>query len=212
MRNLALSVFMSRIEELPNKNKCIIVLDDPVVSFDDNRINATCRELKKICPDFRQIIITTHYKSLIKEFVDCNMPTRYVQLEVSSDSTIMQDYDTSSISLSVHEQMCERLCLFIDGANDYEVANHLRPFMEEHLHVRFQKQIKDNSLENMALGELIDELNKLKIIGDKAKISIHGFREDFNPEHHRIFDSTNVIQARIDCKQLMDLLYGGLSI
>lgn len=209
-RNLALSVFMSKIEKLDKKNEKIIVLDDPVVSFDDNRISLTCRELKKIASDFAQIVITTHYRSLIKECVDCSMNAQYLEINSVSKQSHIEVLDPSNSVISAHERDCDRICSFIDGEKDYGVLGILRPFMEQHLHVRFQQQISTNNLRSLKLGELIDELHTRNLMDDSSKTDLHSFRESLNPDYHKAVDDENIEDTRLEARDLLQLLYSNM--
>lgn len=209
-RNLALSVFMSRAEKLDKREDKILVFDDPVVSFDDNRIQLTCRQLKAIAKDFKQIIITTHYVSLVRETIDCSMPAQYVEIESINKKSSLKVLDASKFTLSPHERDCDRICLFIDGSNDYGILAMLRPFMEQHLRVRFQRQIAANKLESLQLGDLITTLKDLRLISANAGTQLHAFRESLNPDHHKAIDDENIEQARLEARDLLTLLYGEL--
>ena len=209
-RNLALSVFMSRAEKLDKKSEKILVLDDPVVSFDDNRIRLTCRELKAISSDFAQIIITTHYISLIKESIDCSMPAQYIEIESVGKKSSMKVLDAAKLTLSPHERDCDKICLFIDGSNDYGVFSNLRPFMEQHLRIRFQQQITNSNFGGLKLGELITKLKDEGLISDNAATRLHGFRESLNPDHHAAIDDENIEEARLEARDLLSLLYSDL--
>ena len=63
-RALALSIFWAKIESMDDQQKqnSILVLDDPVTSFDDGRIDRTIRLMESSRPMFRQIIILSHYQ------------------------------------------------------------------------------------------------------------------------------------------------------
>jgi wobble nucleotide-excising tRNase len=209
-RNLALSVFMSRAEKLDKKSEKILVLDDPVVSFDDNRIPLTCRELKIASNDFAQMIITTHYISLIKESIDCSMPAQYIEIESINKKSSMKVLDAAKLTLPPHERDCDRICLFIDGSNDYGVFSNLRPFMEQHLRIRYQQQITNGGYDELKLGELITKLKDEGLISEGASVQLHGFRESLNPDHHAAIGDENIEEARLEAKDLLNLLYSDL--
>ena len=208
-RNLALSIFFSKIEKLENKKSKIIVLDDPVVSFDDNRRKKTCRELKIIAQDFRQVIVTTHYGSLVRHFIDENLDAQYIKIESENNNSLLKNLDAIKFSISPHEKECEKICLFIDG-EDGTGERDLRPFMEEHLHIRFQRQLAAKSTDRLGLEALITELFSQKLISEDNKRRLDAFRESFNPGHHRTSDDENIQEARNDARELLDLLYGEL--
>ncbi|MGF2373682.1 AAA family ATPase, partial [Bacillus inaquosorum] len=65
-RALALCIFLAKVMSLTpeNKVKAILVLDDPVTSFDNERIALILNKLDEIQRTIKQIIITTHYKGM----------------------------------------------------------------------------------------------------------------------------------------------------
>ena len=71
-RALALSIFWAKIELLDEQQKqnAILVLDDPVTSFDDGRIDRTIRLMEANRPAFRQIIVLSHYPRYLKSFFE----------------------------------------------------------------------------------------------------------------------------------------------
>jgi wobble nucleotide-excising tRNase len=210
-RNLALSVFMSKAEGLACKDEIILVFDDPVVSFDDNRIELTCRQLKLLAVDFRQVIVTTHYRTLIEKSIGCAMPAKYVQIKDKDDSSYLAQFDEKEFSQSSHERTCDRIYEFIDGGANYEIFMNLRPFMEEHLKMRFQRQISQSGKKNMGLAQLIEELRDNKEISDNNAKELDVLRESLNPDHHATITDENAASARLEARDLMELLYGNLN-
>lgn len=209
-RNLALAIFLSKAEKLPNKDEYVLVFDDPVVSFDDNRISKTCRQIKILAPDFRQIIVTTHYASLVKHFVEVNMDSAYVAIELESNQSVLKELDPIKFASNAHIRAAEKLLLFVEGSSS-DPTRDLRPFMEEHLRIRFQQQIASiDDLEN-GLANLINALDTAGHIGSSSKANLHAFRETFNPDMHRSGDETNIEEVRADTRELLNLLYGDMS-
>jgi len=82
-RALALSIFWAKIELLDEQQKqnAILVLDDPVTSFDDGRIDRTIRLMEENRPAFRQIIVLSHYPRYLKSFFErASLNTSGIQL------------------------------------------------------------------------------------------------------------------------------------
>ena len=67
-RALALSIFWAKIDTLSDTEKInsILILDDPVTSFDEGRIDRTIRLIEAARPSFRQTIILSHYPNYFK--------------------------------------------------------------------------------------------------------------------------------------------------
>ncbi len=209
-RNLALAIFLSKAENLSNKQEYVLVFDDPVVSFDDNRRKKTCRVIKALAGDFRQIVVTTHYTSLVKHFVEENVPASYVEIKYEASQSCLKALDTQSFVLSPHQRECEKIVEFTEGGTPLSEKD-LRPFMEEHLRQRFQPQLIAAGIGRMGLEDLINELSNSNLIGKDTKVALHGFRESYNPEHHRSGEPENIEEQRNDARELMGLLYGPMS-
>ena len=117
-RSLALAVFFARAEQRDKANT-ILLLDDPIVSFDDNRIANTCNELKRISTDFEQIIVLTHYKPFIKQLLQIKADALYAKLERHPDTFGLAPFETSDFLLSDHEKEYKKIASFAyGGSND----------------------------------------------------------------------------------------------
>jgi wobble nucleotide-excising tRNase len=70
-RALALCIFLAKVMSLPaeEKAKAILVLDDPVTSFDNERIALILNKLDELQRTIKQLIITTHYKGMAAKAV-----------------------------------------------------------------------------------------------------------------------------------------------
>lgn len=59
----------------------ILVLDDPVTSFDDGRIDRTIRLVEASRKAFRQVIVLSHYPKYLKSFFErARLNTSGIQL------------------------------------------------------------------------------------------------------------------------------------
>lgn len=206
-RNLAFSVFMARAEKMTKKDEIILVMDDPVVSFDDNRIEKTCREIKLISGQYRQIIILTHYNYLLHGMLKNQTNACFVDIKSLSTGSSLAVKDISNITHTAHEKACDRICTFIEGGNDPEIMSVLRPFIEEHLKLVFQKQIRDNGWESAKLSELIDNIHAANLIIDDTKDRLHALRVSLNSGHHNTDTEENIESIRHDAKDVISLLY-----
>ena len=206
-RNLAFSVFMARAEKMMKKDEIILVMDDPVVSFDDNRIDKTCREIKLISDQYRQIIILTHYKYLLHGMLKNQADACFVDIKPLPNGSSLAVKDISNITLTAHEKACDRICAFIEGSNDPEIMLVLRPFIEEHLKLVFQKQIRDNGWEGLMLSELIDNIHGVNLIIDDTKERLHALRVSLNNGHHNTDNEENIESIRHDARDVINILY-----
>ncbi|GHU07077.1 hypothetical protein FACS1894151_00870 [Spirochaetia bacterium] len=209
-RNLAFSIFLTSAE-YEQKSNTILILDDPVVSFDDNRIQMTCRVISEIFNDFEQIIILTHYMNLILGLVNLNVKAKYLQINNNENGAKLNSFDISDIILSDHEKVLIQIHKFIDRIeSDTSIFLKFRPFMEQHLKIIYQEQMLGMDVSSLQLSGLIDKLADNNLISPNNKNKLHRFRESLNPEHHVDKSLQNIESMRQEAKELIDLLYGDL--
>jgi hypothetical protein len=138
------------------------------------------------------------------------MPAQYIEIESIGKRSSMKVLDAAKLTMSPHERDCDKFCLFIDGSNDYGIFSSLRPFMEQHLRIRFQQQVTNGNYDGLKLGELITKLKEEGLISDNASTQLHGFRKSLNPDHHAAIGDENIEEARLEARDLLNLLYGDL--
>jgi len=210
-RSLALAIFMCKIKNLDQKEKMVIVLDDPVVSFDDNRVDQTVQLVKELSPDFAQIILLTHYKRLIDSLYAQNTDTYYLQIKNTTSGSVIATLDARNFTLSPHEKTFEDIMLLISGDDSVDVRRALRPFMEEHVKILFAKQIMDGKIpDNLALNELIDKLQIAGCYDEDTKRKLHIIRENYNPDYHTEMYDPNPSATRVEASNLVKILYEDL--
>lgn len=208
-RSLALAIFVVRIRRFADHEKRIVVLDDPVVSFDDNRIKQSGILVKELSGEFCHVILITHYSSLVRELVDTQADATYLRITPKADTHVLERAAAEDFVFEPHKSQLEEFCKVMEagGAKTYQ---ELRTFMEDHLKLRFQLQIRNMSLDTSKLSHLIDALGDNNVISQDSKNRLHGQREMLNPDSHRQGSTQNDEEWRTDAINLLDLLYGNL--
>ena len=189
-RALALSVFWSKVQILldQEKKQTILVLDDPVTSFDDGRIDRTIRLLEKERPKFRQMIILSHYTRYLKAFFDRSSTnitgTQLIKIEQDTIGSQLRSCTPTDFIESPHERMYRHIDGFIGRRHMDDISRDLRVFLETEVRSRFLHQIRANSMESLQFGELLDNLLRLGAVTPAQRAEIEQFRLSLNPEHH----------------------------
>lgn len=210
-RSLALAIFFCKTNSLPDKDKVILVLDDPVVSFDDNRINESVRLIKEYAAGYAQIIVLTHYTSLVERLHLHNADCKFLEIKQTTSGSELAIQDVENFVLTPHEKTFKEISEFIAGDDSIDVRRALRPFMEEHIKLLFAQQVAANGLGgHTQLNALIDGLHTANCYDDAIKAKLHGFRESLNPDHHASPRDDNPAGTRVDAQNLFDLLYNDL--
>ena len=129
-RALALSIFWAKIELLEEevKSKMIIILDDPVTSFDDNRTRNFIDYIKEKCNKVSQIIILVHYSKFLHDYYIFTQNKPKI-LELQPQWTI-REFDFEEFIKSDYMKMYDQIKKFISWWDKIEYW-YLRSFIEK---------------------------------------------------------------------------------
>lgn len=209
-RALAMSIFWAKIALKENEllAKTIIVLDDPVTSFDDNRVSYSVKLVDEALIKVKQAIILTHYPNLIKRFCEVCKNISYVFLKIDKNATssYLQICEDNEFILNEHQKAFLNIYDFVNRKSSNDIRKDLRPFMEEHIRIVFIKAINEYNMSKYMLKELINGLTQNGIIEEQVGRTLHKFRTELNPEEH-VFTTRNIEDVRVDASNLLDFLY-----
>lgn len=212
-RALAISVFWSKIDFLSHeqKQKAIIVLDDPVTSFDDNRIIKSITQIKNTLGSVRQIIILTHYSHFIRNFLERGMNDEitmaFIQIHQNNTTSILERIDSKQFIENSYERVFSKIMAYINREITDDIRSELRPFLESqylpHFYIGKLKQFRLNGTPLETLSEKIDAIFA---DNEPIKTKFHEFRTTLNPDSH-LFTSSNEEDVRSFASEMMGYLY-----
>ena len=211
-RALALAVFWSKIElkSQEDKEKTILVLDDPITSFDENRIMQSIILFKETLNNVRQIIILTHYLHFIKNFCERSMnddfTPAFLKICKNTSTAYLKRVDKKEFTISKYEEIHTKINSYIERSHNNCIKSDLRPFLESQFipifFVNELKTAKNNGLPLTSLSEQIDAI----FTDEEVKRKFHSFRTALNSDSH-IFTSSNEEDVRNFAREMMDYLY-----
>jgi wobble nucleotide-excising tRNase len=211
-RALALAVFWSKIELKPQeeKGKTVIVLDDPITSFDENRITQSIGLFKETLNEVRQIIILTHYPHFIKNFCERSMnddfTPAFLNICKNENSSYLERVDKKEFTISKYEEVFTRINTYIERVHNNSIKSDLRPFLEsQFIPIFFVNELKIAESNGLPLGSLSDQIDAI-FTDEEVKIKFHFFRTSLNPDSH-IFTSSNNEDVRNFAREMMNYLY-----
>ena len=210
-RALALSIFWARIHNFEDveKQSKIIVLDDPVTSFDDNRIIKNNDVIWQLNDKVDQIILLTHYPTFIREFYKrCHLSNNCAFLEIKQnhETSYLEKFDVDLFCSSEMERQFYAITDFINRKSAQDIRQKLRPYLENHLNVLFFKCLSENNLLSQTLERKIDGLCQCNIVSSSLKERLHRCRRETNPDAH-VFTTSNEEDIRSFAKEMLDFLY-----
>lgn len=189
-RALALAVFWAQLQSLPEPTLAeqVVVLDDPLTSFDDHRVTAVHSELAATVDKVRQIVVLSHYRHDIEMFFETFRDHPDAQLLVlvagGEEGTRIEAGDPREFLLTEHQKAHERMTAFADGHTNDHSSGDLRIFFEAELDSRFAAQIAQHKLAALQLGKKIEKLSEHGIISGDIRDQCHTWRRVLNPYHH----------------------------
>ena len=209
-RALSLAIFWAKInlKEQSEKEKAIIILDDPMTSFDDNRVTNSINLLKETINQVSQIVVLTHYPHFIKRFCeitkDAQITTKYLEIKQDNTTSSLILSDRNTFTMSDYERVFKKIYGFINRLHSESIKTDLRPFLENlYLPTVFAKQIRDNSVDCSSLERMIDGIFSGN---EDVKSKLHEFRHSLNPDSHS-FTSNNDEDVRNLAIEMMDYLF-----
>jgi wobble nucleotide-excising tRNase len=184
-RSLALAIFLAKTKQIDEKDKIILVLDDPVVSFDDNRIKITADIVLELSREFGQIIMLSHYGSFISRLAGVKISdATYFNITKDSKTCSFEPYDVKKLTMSKMERAFEKIWGYIKREHTDDITQDCRVFLENYLTSRFKKDIKEKGILYSNLRELITELKENSVINEQTYNKLEDYRKGTNPEHH----------------------------
>lgn len=190
-RALGFSIFLTEVDRMDksDKEKTIVILDDPVTSFDTNRSSKTCQSILKFVREFDQIIILTHSGNFYLEIYDLLKKDNsdLVAYEILRKETTndIQILEKPKARFNAHTKELENIERFIQAKDINQtstVRRALRPFLQSELEWRYSKQL--NNLTINGLGELVDIIYNKQLINEDLKNEILDVVKILNSDHH----------------------------
>ncbi len=160
-RALAFSIFWAQLI-LSGKESTMVVLDDPIVSFDDNRITKT---INLLAEDFRknnrQYVIMTHYPHLIQRYYDIvkKHDTKYFLIEKNKYTSYLKDVDREQFGFGDYQKSFLRIYRYINMEHNEDIKKELRVFVESmYLPMMFAEQFEKHNLYDRSLSVIVATL------------------------------------------------------
>ena len=217
-RALAFSIFLARIKKKSEDDlkNSIIILDDPVISYDENRISQTFIQIKSLAISCRQLIILAHhsrflldtYKKL-KDITEINI--NFLEIKREKKGSIFDICNDPETKLDPYAQEIEKVQRFITGdpsVNATDVRRSLRPILQKELEWRYRRALKKISYNG--LGELVKRLKENQVMNEDLAREIYSFNDVLRDDHHDV-DQSQVEDTRSLAQCILDFIYQKLN-
>lgn len=163
-RTLAFAFFIASTEADPNLANKIIVIDDPMCSFDLNRRQQTRIVLKRLHDNCDQLIVLVHDIHFMRSIRDEILRTAHpndvkciklksIRNRFTDFSSINVDQECESAYFKCHRILGEYMAG--SATSSMDVARSIRPMLEGYLHRRFPGLIGSGIL----FGDIVNLIN-----------------------------------------------------
>ena len=167
-RALAFSIFLAKLKKKSEDDlkNTIVILDDPVISYDDNRISQTFLEVKKLAICCRQVIIFAHHSRFLLDTYENlkNLPSKnidFLEIKRQGEGSVFTTCDDPATTLDPYAKQIEKVQRFLDGdsrVDATDVRRSLRIILQKELEWRYRTVLKGVSYNG--LGELMDKIKE----------------------------------------------------
>lgn len=212
-RALALCIFLAKVISLSEdeKSKAILVLDDPVTSFDNERITLILNKIDELQREVKQLIVTTHYKGMASKAVrKFRRIVKSVRLTNTANGIDISVVDNDSMTASDHDVAFDRIKAFAERATNNNIITELRPFFEEEIRSRYKRQLAEFGVSKEDLSVCINTLNGNGVLSDTLAARLNALRDSLNIPMHEIGQDA-VENTRSIANQILDVVYNELT-
>ncbi|MFV8868972.1 AAA family ATPase [Serratia fonticola] len=212
-RALALCIFLAKIISLTpeERGKAILVMDDPVTSFDNERITLILNKLDELQRTVKQLIITTHYKGMasraVKKFRRCAKSVRLVH---GVDTCSIEEVDVDDMMATEHDIAFDRIKAFVNRENNIDILTTLRPFFEEEIRHRYKKQLGELGCKKADLSVCTSTLRDNGFMTLQLEARLSAIRDTLNTPMHQIGGDA-IENTRAIASDILDVVYNGLN-
>jgi len=187
---LALAFFFASLENEPNINNSIIVLDDPISSLDDGRTTTTIQKIRNLVSSSKQVIVLCHLKAFLCDIWEHLDKYNTTALRLSRGLNNTSDIVTWDVSSDAFTEYDKRHKILRDydeedtGDKRY-VAQCLRLVMEKYLRITFPAHCTPGTL----LGNFQNQIENLlengqRIMSDVDLRELRDITEYANKFYH----------------------------
>ena len=154
---LALAFFFASLELDPDRQRKVVIVDDPISSLDEHRSLATIQEIRRLAENVEQLIVLSHSKSFLCDLwegADTVLRSAIKIVRANSGSTLA-DWDVRQDCITEHDRRHEIVRAYIQnsmGADERAVAVALRPILESFLRVSYPEWFPPGALLGPFIG------------------------------------------------------------
>ena len=154
---LALAFFFASLENDPNRDQKIVVIDDPMTSLDEHRSLTTIQEIRRLADDVGQLIVLSHSKAFLCTLWQSGNQQGRSSIKVArhNPGSTLADWDVNQDCITEHDKRHQLVREYIatgNAADDGAVAVALRPILEVFARVAYPEHFPPGFLLGPFIG------------------------------------------------------------
>jgi len=211
---LAFAFFVAALEKIPDLDKQIVTLDDPLSSLDQTRREATARILLDLSPKLNQLCVLTHKKDFLYMLFD-KIPDNTV-LQVRSDKkngSSLAPLDVEDDRKSECAHMLEDLQRYLNedfGPTPDTMQGNIRKVFEIVLKTKYHLALAAVVKEKKGLAKLLETLFNAGLLDSALKPRLFDLCSVTNGPHHG--DIVDTPSMKLTRDEVVPLINEALSL
>jgi wobble nucleotide-excising tRNase len=185
---LAFAFFIAALEKLPDLDKQIVVLDDPLSSLDETRREATARILLDLSPKVNQLCVFTHKRDFL--FMLCDKLPSHTVLQIRSDKkngSRLEQFDIEEDRKGEHAKMIDEMQRYINedfGPTPDMMQGNIRKIFEIVLKTKYYRTLVAHIKEKQGFSKLLKSLFDAGLLPLGIKTKLFDLCNLTNDVHH----------------------------
>lgn len=207
-RALALSIFLAKID-IEEKQNTILIMDDPITSFDQDRMRCfhlLLTRLRGRC--FCQIILLMHYENYFRMLSKRTDEKMLIKITRQKDNHIFEEVpENDELLMDGYEKTLDKIIRFINADNNDISENDVRIFLDNYLRRYYAYEShKDSSLKGGTLHNFVVNLKTKRFISESAANDLTEMISLLNDTSHTFNDYT-IEEKRSFVNSVYELLH-----
>ena len=209
-RVLALSVYFAKINKLPEDErlKAILIMDDPVTSFDSERITSILGILYRLKSHVKQLIVTTHYKGMASSMMmKFSKEASAIKIIQTQNGSILKQATEAEMTETAHNKRYNEIMDFVERRTNEDKIEQLRVFVEAEMRSRYKRQLISLNLnEKSTFNDCLKALKDNSYITESSFLSLDDLRGSLNVPSHNI-QHRSLEDSRSYAEDMMKTIY-----
>ncbi len=162
---IALAFFFSKLDIDPGIGNKIVVIDDPLTSFDTNRKSYTVQLIQSLLAKVKQVIVLSHYEFFLSALSNGipkgDKKTLLISENFTTGASSIEPLDLDALMQPKYFRDIEKLDEFLATPNiaiKDEILGLMRNVLEAHILFKFYRQTRGIPPNRRTFGMLIAEL------------------------------------------------------